>query len=479
MSYVYNLGLAFEEIVRKFRGNIALRFEGEDILYRELNDEANRTARYLLSLGLRKGDVLAIEGKKTLGAYASLFACLKIGAIYVVYDPDSPQPRLDKIFQVCRPKAFLPVTDSLDYGRENLSGQNVTGADPAYIMYTSGSTGQPKGAVMTHASLLNFVAWSGEAYGIGQSAVLTGLNPLHFDNSVFDIYASLFHGATLVPVSKECITDPGRLAEAVDRAGCTIWFSVPSLLIYLDTMKALNGKNFGDIEKFIFGGEGYPKSKLRGLYDAYPDARLFNVYGPTECTCICSSYEIGPEDFEDLRGFPPLGKLIGNFDYLILDEDGKESETGELCLLGPQVGLGYYGDRKRTAQGFVQNPFNPEYRETMYKTGDLVRLKGGGLHFLGRRDQQIKHMGHRIELGEIEAALCCLDYVSEAAALYVANRIVAVVSTREDGNVRGDLRKALPGYMIPTDLRLMKELPKNANGKIDRARLRETYLWKT
>jgi D-alanine--poly(phosphoribitol) ligase subunit 1 len=470
VSYAYNLGQAFEKVVRQIPGNTALWFTPTDqIWYHSLNERASQIARFLLAEGIKKGDVVAIRGEKEPNVYASLLACLKIGAIYVVYDPDSPQPRLDKIFQTCRPKKFLPVARCLDHGRENLTDQNVTGADPAYIMYTSGSTGMPKGAVMTHANLLNFVAWSGEAYGISQRAVLTGLNPLYFDNSVFDTYASLFHGATLVPVSKKCVTDPKWLCKVIDQAGCTIWFSVPSLLIYLDAMKALDGQNFGDIEQFIFGGEGYPKAKLKKLYDAYPDARLFNVYGPTECTCICSSYEIGPEDFEDLQGFPPLGELIDNFDYLVLDE--------ELCLLGPQVGLGYYGDLKRTAQNFVQNPFNSEYKETVYKTGDLVRFEKGALYFVGRADQQIKHMGHRIELGEIEAALCYLDYVSEAAVLYGENRIVAVVSAREDGNVREDLREVLPGYMIPSHFHLVKgPLLKNANGKIDRVRLRETYL---
>ena len=243
------------------------------------------------------------------------------------------------------------------------------------------------------------------------------------------------------------------------------------------------------IRRFIFGGEGYPKSKLKKLYDIYTDrAEFFNVSGPTECTCICSSYKITDDDFVDLRGFPPLGDMIDNFSYLILDENDKrvpDNEIGELCLLGPNVGIGYYSDPERTRLSFVQNPYNSHYREIMYKTGDMVRYNSEDkkIYNVGRKDNQIKHMGYRIELEEIETALSCLDYISQAAVLHGSHRdlsrLVAVVATKTEVNeagLRDDLKQIIPDYMIPTTFHMVSELPKNPNGKVDRRKLTEIYL---
>jgi D-alanine--poly(phosphoribitol) ligase subunit 1 len=285
------------------------------------------------------------------------------------------------------------------------------------------------------------------------------------------------------------VRDPKLLVDKVAKTECTLWFSVPSLLVFLQMMKAAGGDNLRSIRRFVFGGEGYPKAKLKELYDAYSStSELFNVYGPTECTCICSSYKISARDFEDLRGLPPLGTLAENFSFLVLDDDGRAApggETGELCLLGPNVGLGYYNDPVRTAASFVPNPYNDAFHEVMYKTGDLVRVDtaNGMLHIQGRKDNQIKHMGYRIELEEIEAALHCLEYVSEAVALHASvnglSRIVAVVALcedLEDERIRRDVAQIIPSYMIPSTFHREPVLPKNANGKVDRQRLMAKYV---
>jgi D-alanine--poly(phosphoribitol) ligase subunit 1 len=194
------------------------------------------------------------------------------------------------------------------------------------------------------------------------------------------------------------------------------------------------------------------------------------------------------EDFHDLNGISPLGHLADNFDYLILGDDGlpaRLGETGELCLLGPNVGRGYYNDPQRTAQSFVQNPLHDNFIEIMYRTGDLVRLNelDGKLYIEGRKDNQIKHMGYRIELEEIEAALNCLDYVSEAAVLHTnangLSRIVAVVASAQrfdEDEIRRDLKQIVPSYMVPSVFHHEKMLPKNPNGKVDRRQLAEKYV---
>ena len=510
--YEYNIAIRFQEIASQHGDRTAIWLSHDSqIDYAELNRLANRLARFLISRGANKGDVICLSGEKSLDTFAAMIASLKIGGIYAILDPDSPVERLRKILSTCRPRFLFAETEftnrlaevtselqvevvDKDNPIEDLDDDNlpetcsVTGSDAAYIMFTSGSTGFPKGAVMTHANVLNLIDWSRETFSITTDDVLTNVNPLYFDNSVFDFYSSLFTGATLVPFSKSEVSEPRLLVEKIDEAKCTLWFSVPSLLMFLQTMKAADGKHLTPIRRFIFGGEGYPKAKLKSLYDAYsPTSDLFNVYGPTECTCICSCYKISANDFDDLQGLPPLGHIASNFDFLILDDNDEEvprGEIGELCLLGPNVGKGYYNDPERTALAFVQNPRNKAFPEVTYKTGDLVRLnpEDGKLYICGRKDDQIKHMGYRIELGEIETALHCLDDVSEAAVFHTnvngLSRIVAVVAGREfDANrIRLDLKQIIPAYMVPSVFHREEVLPKNPNGKVDRRYLAEKYL---
>lgn len=515
--YEYNLALLFQRIAQERASGTAIRFsEREKVSYEELNRRANQTARWLLELGVGRDDVVCLSGTKTFETFACMIACLKIGALYCVLDPESPAERLRKILNNCKPKVLFAELDFLKrsqqlqldspttcvekgsaqfteavakHADDNLAEtKSVTGSNPAYIMFTSGSTGFPKGAVMTHANVLNLVKWAKKTYSIEDDDVLTNVNPLYFDNSVFDFYSALFNGACLVPFSKDEVANPKTLVDKVAVAGCTMWFSVPSLLIFLQTMRATDGKNLRTIRRFIFGGEGYPKAKLKLLYDTYADSsEFFNVYGPTECTCICSNYKMTEIDFDNLQGLPPLGYIAENFSYLILDDENKpvpHGQTGELCLLGPNVGRGYYNDSQRTAGSFFQNPTHNNFSEVMYKTGDLARLDpvDGKLYIEGRKDNQIKHMGYRVELEEIEAALNCLEYVSEAAALHLntngLSRLVAVVATRDEINsqrISEDLGSYLPSYMIPSVFHRERVLPKNANGKVDRRYLGEKY----
>jgi D-alanine--poly(phosphoribitol) ligase subunit 1 len=516
--YRYNLGIKFEEVAKKYAKNIALKFsKSHTISYDELNKWANQIARLMLDRGIKQKDVVCISGNKISSTFACMIACLKIGAIYSIFDPESPVERLRKIFKVCMPKIlFLEpelgqrlqeiieqldaavINNSADELDENLKQyeavnlsvtRTVTGSNPAYIMYTSGSTGFPKGAVMTHNNVLNLLNWSIETYKIASNDIMTNVNPLYFDNTVFDFYSSLFSGACLVPFPKETVTDLKLLVNMIDELKCTSWFSVPTLLLFLQTMKALNKDNMLFIKRFIFGGEGYPKSKLKKLYDLYSDrAEFFNVSGPTECTCICSSYKLAEADFADIQGFPPLGEIINNFSYLIVDENDKcvpAGEIGELCLLGPNVGMGYYNDPERTQLNFVQNPYNSNYYEIMYKTGDMVNYnpEDDKVYIMGRKDNQVKHMGYRIELEEIETALSCLDYISQAAVLHGSyrelSRLVAIVSTKskiDETGIRNDLKQIIPDYMIPTTFHMIRELPRNPNGKVDRRKLTEIYL---
>lgn len=510
-NFYINLGLYFESIVDTDGNRIALKYKGYNILYKELNALSNRIANFLKDQGISKQDVVGIFNTKEPLGYATMLACLKLGVIYTNIDEENPKERLKKIFSTAQPKLlisdhkpneniqetvqetqtslyYLQEENLRDYDEQNLHATHeITGSNPAYIMFTSGSTGIPKGVLISHSNIISLIDWSSNTYNIRPDDVFTQVSPIYFDNSVFDFYTALFSGASLAPIKKETLKNPLDLVQAVDQLGCTIFFSVPSLLIYLTTMKVLNNEVMKSIRIFTFGGEGYPKSELKKLYETYaPCTRFINVYGPTEGTCICSSYEITREDFKDLEDLPPLGKINKNFDYLILDENGKSvniGETGELCLLGPNVGLGYYKDLERTNMSFIENPLQKNYFEKIYLTGDLVHADENGiLWFTGRKDNQIKHMGYRIELEEIENAINTLPFVNQSAVVYqrehvTYGKIVAFVATEDDveeNEIKKLLQDLLPAYMIPNIIQIHELLPKNPNGKVDKVHLKNT-----
>ncbi|MBF0623460.1 MAG: amino acid adenylation domain-containing protein [Magnetococcales bacterium] len=501
--YRYNLGLRFAAMVTEHGQRPALLFaDGAVLTYEGLDRLADTVAGRLVARGARAGDVICLTSRKIPVVFAAIIACWKLGLSYAVVDRQSPPERLQRILDNCRPRLILADTTLAqrlqDCGWQggdvlaidDLTGcaaavrsvapVPVTGDHPAYIMYTSGSTGFPKGAVMTHRNLLNFIDWCRTEFEFGSGEVLANVNPLFFDNSVFDLYAALMNGATLLPCDRELLAHPEGLIAHLEAAGCTSWFSVPSLLIYLTRLNLLGPERLPGLRRFIFGGEGYPKAQLVRLWENFGHrAAFFNVYGPTECTCICSALRLGPETFADLDGLPPLGPLARNFEGLLLDEDGRPAagEEGELCLLGPNVGAGYYRDPERTAAVFVQNPRQDAFRQIAYRTGDQVRRDPatGHLHFIGRRDNQIKHMGYRIELGEIEAALNGLPGVAEAGVVHVTFQgmkqilaAVAVNGTLTAREIKARLGSRLPDYMVPRRIVILEQLPKNANGKIDR-----------
>ena len=505
MTFISNLHLAFLRSREENADRVALFYPqtGLKTSHRELGLLSDDIAKSLWMRGMRQGHVAAFFHDKSPKAFAAMLACLRLGIIYTNLDPASPWERIRKILANCNPDLVVNAFEVIPFETElrkagyidvlhlpSLTIPDVevllpdtgciAGSAPAYIMFTSGSTGTPKGAVMSHANLLWFIQWAQDRFRVTCEDVLTNVNPIYFDNSVFDFYTAIFSGATLVPFTPEQVKDGRLLLQLVSEARCTIWFSVPSLLIYLLTTRALSKNHFPQIRKIIFGGEGFPKTKLKELFDLF-GARvdLENVYGPTECTCICSAKTIVATDFEDMQNLAPLGALAQNFAFEILPQDPTDANFGELFLRGPQVGLGYYNDPDRTHAVFVQNPNHSLFADIGYRTGDLVqRDTDGFLHFKGRADFQIKHMGYRIELEEIEAAINTLDGVAECAVIYQRlggglGQILAIASGAQlsSTSVQTALSKILPPYMLPKQVTIVDTLPKNANGKIDRVAL--------
>ena len=288
-------------------------------------------------------------------------------------------------------------------------------------------------------------------------------------------------------INRKEILNANKLASLLSKYPCTIWFSVPTLLIYLQKTKLIENSIFKSIRAFIFGGEGFPKSQLKKLFYLVSErAHLINVYGPTEATCICSAHQINVRDFDDMSRLAPLGKLNQNFQGLILDNELNEvspGEKGELCLLGPNLALGYFNNLEKTKEKFIQNPKVPDYSNTMYRTGDLVMEKDGLLWFLGRVDNQIKHLGYRIELEEIETALNSISNLRQSVVTYQEsgnnNRelVAHIVSIRKTSaqDIITKLRSILPYYMIPKTYSFYTSLPTNQNGKVDKKALERWY----
>lgn len=512
--YYYNLGYYFNDVSAAHSERPALCYPDQVYSYLKLTRWVESLAALLLVKGCRRGHVIAIGHNKRPLAYALMLAALRLGIAYVNIDVASPPARNSRILGVsgvtllfyddpqyvqameslaknndCEAVELiqdkLPTISQADRDLQYSLMKLVDGACIAYVMFTSGSTGIPKGVAVTHQNVLHLISWGQHYFGVTEKDNFANLSPMYFDNSVFDFYVGLFSGATLSPVYRDLLTSPYDLVAHVKAMKCSIWFSVPSLLIYLMTMKAMTTKALPDLRLFVFGGEGYPKTELVKLYNLFlGQTKLVNVYGPTECTCICSAHTICDDDFIEMEGLPTLGQLNPNFDYRILDSNDQESDSGELCLIGPNVAAGYYNDLERSSVAFITLTESDRFMKRMYRTGDMVREVLGQLHFVGRKDNQIKHLGYRIELEEIEHALIKLPQVNQAAVLYQRSnaaygKLIGFVASQESPDEKTlllALSDLLPEYMVPSRIVVCEHLPKNPNGKIDRQQLQNLIL---
>lgn len=484
---IKNIGIYFDKISKIYNKRIALQFdEKEKYSYSYLNELSNNFIEFFEKQNIKENDLIAIESKKNVYVYAMIIAALKKGITYSFFDCSESQKRSELILRTLNPKKIF-LFDKKNFFRKsvvlstqllnrilkqkNLKKINLKNKSYiAYIMFTSGSTGTPKGVQISHHNLSFFINWTRKTFKIKKETVMTNLNPLHFDNSVFDIYGSLFNGARLVPINKSEILNCKNLLNKLIRLKCNLWFSVPSLLnLILKLEKPIIFKN-NFFKYIIFGGERFPVESVRRIHKYLKHSKVYNVSGPTECTCICSAHLVSKKELFNSKDIF-VGKIINYFNYKIV-RDNINSRSGELYLEGPAVSCGYINDHVRSNEKFyrIKNFYG-------YKTGDLVtENKNKNLKINGRQDNQIKFLGHRIEIEEIEKSINYVFKLSESLVIFCNKKTFPykkLVLITDKKKLKTDilyskLTKYLPRYMIPEEIKLIKNFKFNQNGKVDR-----------
>ncbi len=482
--------------------------------YAELTMQSDRLAHALRSQGVTAGDRVGVALDKSLESVIAIFGILKAGAAYVPIDPSAPANRAAYIVENCAMRglittrkrlaaleplvAKMPPCVVLDAGGESRGlawneimqattppqpDPGVVEQDLAYILYTSGSTGEPKGVMLSHRAALSFVNWAVDYFQLHQDDRLSNHAPLHFDLSIFDLFGAVAVGATVALVSPTTAVFPRNLADWIEDTGISVWYSVPSALIQLALNGGLERHDFKALRLVIFAGEVFPIRHLRALMQQIPGAGYFNLYGPTE-TNVCTVHPVSTIPTADAAPLP-IGRACANTEVFALSDDGVLIEaggTGELYVRGPTLMQGYWGKPDQSGRVLLPNPLNSERPDLVYRTGDLVRLDGAGnYHFVGRRDLQVKSRGYRIELGDIEAVLYRHPTVAEAAVIARPHEqfgctLLGIVAPRSGSKLTQiDLAafcaEHLPPYMVPTDFELRVALPKTSSGKIDRTAL--------
>lgn len=471
-------------------GLLAVTGPDGEMTYGELDEEADLVAHALAGRGVRPGDRVALWLPKCVRAVAAMQAVLRLGAAYVPIAPLGPAALAVRVIRDCTPRVVVTtaelaeilrhhgITATMPYPAElKRSALTQPVPDPAgsaddlaYILYTSGSTGAPKGVCLSHRNALAFIEWAAGEIGARPTDRFANHAPFHFDLSVLDLYVAFSAGASVHLIPTEMSSSPRLLVDYLAKHQITIWYSVPSALILMTRDGGMLdvGPSTLALRALLFAGEPFPVKYLRLLRGHLPGVRFLNLYGPTE-TNVCTFYEVITIPAQQVRPVPIGGACSGDRVWAVRDDGApaEPGEEGELVVDGPTVMLGYWGRSPQDGRP--------------YRTGDrVVLLDSGDYQYLGRRDGMVKVRGYRVELGEVEVTLQAHPDIGDAAVVLSGTgmdaKIVAYVvpaGARLPGllDIKRHCAASLPRHMIVDAVRYMKDLPRTGTGKVDRRTL--------
>ncbi|MBQ7775930.1 MAG: amino acid adenylation domain-containing protein [Lachnospiraceae bacterium] len=491
-----------DNIVKVKPQKLAFANEAEGMTFQEVYDQSRAIGSYLYKQKVYKQPVIVFMNKHPKEVTA-FFGVIKGGNFYVPIDEEMPQSRIELILQNVQPQIIIcdegtkAVAEKFDFDGQIVLYDDIKDTpvdedalqsiydrtidtDPIYIVFTSGSTGVPKGVAACHRSVIDYIEQLSETLEFDEDTVFGNQTPLYFDACLKELYPTLKFGATTYLIPRSLFSFPINLVEFMNehRINTICWVvSALTMISAFNTFKTITPQYLRTI---AFGSEVFPIKQFKKWREVLPEAKFTNLYGPTEGTGMCCYYKVNREFEAD--EVIPIGRPFKNTEIILLtekDERAGEGEVGEICIRGTSLTLGYYNNWEKTGEVFVQNPLNKAYPELIYRTGDLGRYnEHGELIFVSRKDYQIKHMGHRIELGEIEVNVNMLEEVKIAGCIYDDRKgriVLYYVGTIEEKELATLLKDKLPRYMIPNNIIKLEQMPFTANGKIDRVTLKKNY----
>ena len=491
------------QIVEKKPDKIAYSDGTVSLSFREVHQISRSIGSFLHKKGIYRKPVVVFMRKSPMEV-AAFFGVVTGGDFYVPIDEEMPEGRIQLILDNVKSPLIICDKDTrqiaerfrleqgeiallddiietqIDHNALTAIRDKAIDTDPIYIVFTSGSTGIPKGVAACHRSVIDYIERLSEVLCFHEDTVFGNQSPLYFDACLKELYPTLKFGATTYLIPKSLFSMPVRLVEYLNTYKINTICWVVSALTMVSAFGTFDTVTPKFLHTIAFGSEVFPIKQFRIWRNTLPEASFTNLYGPTEGTGMCCYYRVEREFKEDEA--IPIGRPFPNREILLLTPEGKlagDGQEGEICIRGTALTLGYYNDPVRTAEAFVQNPLNTAYPERIYRTGDIGRYnEAGELVFVSRRDFQIKHMGHRIELGEIEVNVDMLPGIRMAACIYDKKKskiILYYVGEPTEKELIATLKTKLPRYMLPNKTIRLEALPFTANGKIDRVALKSAY----